>query len=141
MASSVADTASNVQQTTREQAAYLANQAQVQMRYAKSEFQSLMETNPLALGIVAVAAGAILGLMLPSTQAENQLMGETRDRLMDQAKSTAKETMKKVQNVAGEAYQAAKDTAVEEAENQDIPLVKGMTQQGETERRNLPVAK
>jgi ElaB/YqjD/DUF883 family membrane-anchored ribosome-binding protein len=133
------EVASNVQNTTREQAAYLANQAQVQARYAKDEFQHLLETNPLALGAVAVAAGAIIGLMLPQTHAENQLMGETRDRLMDQAKTTAKETAKKVQSVAEEAYQAAKDTAIEEAEYQDLP-VPGKENVG-AQRRDWPVAK
>jgi len=138
-ASSVADTARNVQYTTREQAHYLANQARAQARYAKTEFEYLMETNPLALGVVAVAAGAIIGLMLPRTQAEDRLMGATRDRLMDQAKSTAKETLNKVQHVAGEAYQAAKETAIEEAEQQELPMAKQMAG-GEGERRNLPVA-
>jgi hypothetical protein len=138
-ASTMADTARNVQQTTREQATYLANQARAQARYAKTEFEYLMETNPLALGVVAVAAGAIIGLMLPRTQAEDRLMGETRDRLMDQAKSTAKETLTKVQTVAGEAYQAAKETAVEEAENQELPMAKQMVG-GESGRRDLPVA-
>jgi hypothetical protein len=132
--------ASSVQQTTREQANYLAHQAQAQVRYAKTEFQYLMETNPLALGAVAVAAGAILGLMLPSTQTENRLMGESRDRLMDQARSTAKETMEKVQNVAGEAYEAAKETVVEEAEHQNLPFAKEMAKGGEGESRNLPIA-
>jgi ElaB/YqjD/DUF883 family membrane-anchored ribosome-binding protein len=135
----VADTARNVQHTTREQATYLANQAKAQARYAKTEFEYLMETNPLALGVVAVAAGAIIGLMLPRTQAEDRLMGETRDRLMDQAKSTAKETLNKVQHVAGEAYQAAKETAIEEAEQQELPMAKQMAG-GEGERRDLPVA-
>jgi hypothetical protein len=138
-AHTVADTARNVKQTTQEQAHYLANQAKVQARYAKTEFEELMETNPLALGVVAVAAGAIIGLMLPRTQAENRLMGETRDRLMDQAKSSAKVTMNKVQHVAEEAYQAAKETAVEEAENQELPMAKQMAG-GESGRRDLPVA-
>jgi hypothetical protein len=138
-AHTVADTARTVQHTTREQAHYLANQAKAQARYAKTEFEYLMDTNPLALGVVAVAAGAIIGLMLPRTQTEDRLMGETRDRLMDQAKSTAKETMSKVQNVAGEAYQAAKETALEEAENQDLPMAKQMAG-GESGRRDLPVA-
>jgi len=138
-ASTVADTARTVQQTTREQANYLANQAKAQARYAKTEFEYLMETNPLALGVVAIAAGAIIGLMLPRTQTEDRLMGETRDRLMDQAKNTAKETMHKVQNVAGEAYQAAKETALEEAENQELPMAKQMVG-GEGGHRDLPVA-
>jgi ElaB/YqjD/DUF883 family membrane-anchored ribosome-binding protein len=138
-AGAVADTARSVQHTTREQANYLAHQAQAQVRYAKTEFQYLLENNPFALGVAALAAGAIIGLMLPRTQTEDHLMGETRDRLMDQAKSTAKETMHKVQNVAGEAYQAAKDTAMEEAENQEIPMAKQMAR-GEGGRRDLPVA-
>lgn len=37
-----------------------------------------------------MAAGALLGLLLPRTRKEDQLLGETRDRLADAAKAAAK---------------------------------------------------
>lgn len=44
------------------------------------------QDNPLALGAAAIAVGLTLGLLLPSTQSEDELMGEHRDSLMDQAR-------------------------------------------------------
>jgi len=58
--------------------------------------------NPLAIGAVAIAAGVGVGLLLPGTSRENQLMGETRARLMDDARRTA-----------GRVAQTAKDTVNE----------------------------
>jgi len=58
--------------------------------------------NPLAIGAVAIAAGVGVGLLLPGTSRENQLMGETRARLMNDARRTA-----------GRVAQTAKDTVNE----------------------------
>jgi ElaB/YqjD/DUF883 family membrane-anchored ribosome-binding protein len=127
VAHTVSDTASNVANTvsdTAREAKEMTYRAQEKMRYqaqrAKSNFQYMLEENPLAVGAVAIAAGATLGLMLPSTQKEDELMGETRDHMVEQAKETAKETAKKAQHVAGEAYEAAKETAKEEAKKEGL---------------------
>ena len=48
-----------------------------------------MEHNPLAVGAVAMAVGAAVGLALPETRREQELMGDARDRVVDNAKSMA----------------------------------------------------
>ena len=68
----------------------------------------------MTLGIAALAAGALVGLSLPTTRVEGEYMGEARDRLMDQAKSVAQDTADKVQRVAGEAGRTFKDAAQKE---------------------------
>jgi hypothetical protein len=108
---------SNLQTTVSEQAGYLSEQAQYQAERAKQTFQNTLEQNPLAVGAVAVVAGAAIGLMLPITQKEDELMGEARDRLLHQAQDKAKETLKMVEERAGEAYHAAAE-AVQESEPQ-----------------------
>lgn len=114
MAGNLQAKAGDLQHKVTEQTDYLSNQAQYQMERAKQGFQNTLETNPLAVGAVAVAAGAAIGLMLPITQKEDELMGEARDRLFNQAQDMAKETLKKVEDRAGEAYRAV----TEEVNNQ-----------------------
>jgi ElaB/YqjD/DUF883 family membrane-anchored ribosome-binding protein len=110
------EVAGSVQSQVRDQTNYLAHQTQYQVDRAKRGFQSTLEENPLAVGAVAVAAGAVLGLMIPITQKENELMGETRDHLMKQAQTTTTETFKKVEHAAEEAYRAAVETVEAEGE-------------------------
>jgi hypothetical protein len=115
----MAETAEQVQART-EQARIQANR---QVRQVKRSFWHTMEENPLAIGAAAIAAGALIGLALPSTEKENELMGETRDRLMEDASSTVQETMHKVQTVAETTAKTAVAEAKQEAENQNLPIL------------------
>lgn len=68
----------------------------------------------MTLGMVALAAGALAGMVLPTTRVESEYMGEARNRLVDQAKSVAQDAVEKVQRVAGEAGQTLKEAAQKE---------------------------
>ena len=59
-----------------------------------------MEERPLAIGAAALALGVVAGLMAPSTRKEDELMGETRDRLMERAKEVGEEALEKGKQVA-----------------------------------------
>lgn len=113
---------SNVHGKVREQTDYLSQQARYQAERASQGFQDTLEQNPLALGAAAIAVGAMVGLMLPRTRPENQLMGGARDHLMGQAQNAAKDTIKKVEQVATQAYRSAEETAKSELQNQETPL-------------------
>ena len=52
---------------------------------AREQYDYYLEENPLAVGAVALALGAAVGFAIPSTRYEDQLLGETRARLVDQA--------------------------------------------------------
>ncbi len=100
---------------------------------------SVLQDNPLALGLVALVLGALVGLLLPGTAQENQILGPKRDELTHQAQDTVKELTQKVTVVAqtaqgaatdalGKATDAAKgaftealDTVKQEAEHQGLP--------------------
>ncbi|HEX6242125.1 MAG TPA: hypothetical protein VFZ61_14545, partial [Polyangiales bacterium] len=60
------------------------------------------ERNPLATGLLVLAAGVAAGVLLPSTRRENALLGGTRDRLLDRAQRSASELKQSVQSGAGE---------------------------------------
>jgi len=109
------DQASHLSDQTRHQASRLGDQA----RRASGGFQRMLRENPLAMGALGVGVGAAVGLAIPETSKEHEVMGEARDNLVDKAQEKVQETQEKVQQVAGEAKSAAQD----EAENQ------GLTQQ------------
>jgi ElaB/YqjD/DUF883 family membrane-anchored ribosome-binding protein len=104
----------------QKQAQHYSQQARQQAEQATDWFQQTLHQNPLAVGAAAIALGTAIGLSIPETQAEHKYMGETRDQLMEQAKSTVKskaeDTMHKAQQVAEEA----KNTAKEEAKHQGL---------------------
>lgn len=113
-------------------------QARRQMYHAKRTFWQTMNENPLALGVAALAAGALVGLALPTTNMENQFMGETRDRLVENAKREAKETVQKVQNVAEQAQHAAVEEAKSEAEKQNLRKSDSSEEKSEQNRATMP---
>ena len=104
----------------RERASELSWQAREKARYrtrqAKVGFWETMEERPLALGAAAIALGVVAGLMIPSTRKEDELMGETRDRLVERAKEVGEDALEKGKQVA----HVAVDTLKEEAERQDL---------------------
>jgi len=65
------------------------------------------ETHPLAVGAAAIAAGVCVGLLIPETDRENELLGPQRTRLMEGARSAIDD--------AKQASSAIKDTAKEAA--------------------------
>ena len=96
------------------------NQAQHAAHYAVDRSQAMIQDNPLMTSAIALALGAAVGFLLPETQRENELMGSTRDRLVDQVSNRAQDTLGKVQDVASEALHAAGDKAKDEAQQQGL---------------------
>lgn len=139
----VSDVTSRAQEymsETAENARIRAEEARMQARYqarrVKRTFWQTMEENPLVIGAAAAAAGALVGLALPGTEKENELMGETRDRLVREASATAEETMHKAQSVAERAAQTAVEEAKREAEKQNLtppPTARETTQKTSTQ--------
>lgn len=120
MVGQVQDTAGQVAGQVQDTAGQLADSAQYGAQRAQSSFQQALHTNPLAVGVAAVAIGAAIGLSIPETEKENQLMGETRDEVMQQAQQTVQQKAQQVQTVAQEAVGAAKDKAQESADQQGL---------------------
>lgn len=80
-------------------------------RQAGQSFVDILEDEPLIIGAVGVAVGAAIGAFLPSTEAEDRLMGETRDSLVEQVSSFAGDQYEKAKDAAGEAFEAVKAEA------------------------------
>ena len=131
-AESVADSVSEAAGEVKNKAGEFVNQAQErvgmvgqqikgQSSQVVNKSQTILQENPLMAGAVALALGAAVGLMLPVTQQENQLMGEARDKFMDRAGGVVHETVDKAQHMVSEATQAAKESVKREAQGQGAP--------------------
>ncbi len=112
----VADKASTLGHQVTDKASDLRQQAKTQVRRARVGFWQTMEENPLMVGAATLALGVIVGLVLPSTDREDELMGETRDQLLDQAKEAGQQVLDKSKHVA----EAVADKVKEEARHQGL---------------------
>ncbi|MDF3017970.1 MAG: hypothetical protein K0R44_3195 [Thermomicrobiales bacterium] len=92
-----------------------------QMQQQAQGFWHMLETNPVAVGALGTVLGGVAGLLIPETEKENQLMGETRDRVVGSVQEMAGETVAKAQIVAQEAGKSAMEAgqaAIEEVNSQ-----------------------
>jgi hypothetical protein len=59
--------------------------------------------NPLAVGAIALAVGTAIGMALPSTRPERDVLGQARDSLIGRAENVASEAMTKAEESARQA--------------------------------------
>jgi ElaB/YqjD/DUF883 family membrane-anchored ribosome-binding protein len=105
---------------TRDRAADMQGRARVQARRLEGGFERMYRENPIAVGAAAIAVGTMVGLSLPRTEREDELLGATRDRLIDRA-----------QDLAHEGLEKAKETVQSTVSGQGA-------QQGEMPRTSRP---
>ncbi|QIN83946.1 DUF3618 domain-containing protein [Rubrobacter tropicus] len=110
------DKAGDLGSRARDGASRLGSQARQQAGRAGGGFQRMLNENPLTVGALAVGAGAAIGLAIPETSKEHEVMGEARDTVVEKAQEKAQEAQQRVQRVAEEAQGAAQ----QEAENQGL---------------------
>ena len=71
--------------------------------------------NPIGLGVAALAAGFIVGTLLPSTRVEDEKLGDVSDEVGEKAREVGQEAVERGKQVAREAVDSAKDTAGEQS--------------------------
>ncbi|MGH7517169.1 MAG: DUF3618 domain-containing protein [Gemmatimonadales bacterium] len=107
----------------RERASDLGLRAREQTRRAQTGLEHILEENPLLLAAGAAMLGLTVGLLLPSTQREDEMLGPTRDRLAERAG----ETFDRAREVATDAAREVKDTVRSEIKER-TPELKSVVQ-------------
>jgi hypothetical protein len=65
--------------------------------------------NPLGLGIAAAAVGFVVGTLLPSTNVEDERLGEMSDQVGEKAREAGQEALERGKDVAREAADGSAD--------------------------------
>jgi len=123
-AGGVAERASELKDQAGERIGELSGQARRQTQRIKTNLEHAAEENPLAIGIGATIVGLAIGLLLPGTQREDEIMGSARDQLVDRAEKT----VERAKDAAVEAGREVKETVKSEFE-QHKPEIKDAVQQ------------
>lgn len=96
----LSETAQNVRgklqsgvERAREQAGWLGGTVREQGQRAKSAVQTMWSDEPLVLGALGVALGAVLGAGIPITRKESETLRPKRDELLQKAAETGKEKL------------------------------------------------
>jgi Protein of unknown function (DUF3618) len=69
----------------------------------------MVEENPLGVAALAFAAGAAIGLTVPTSEPERQLLGQARDDLIDQAETAATGAMTDIERKARDTERKARE--------------------------------
>jgi ElaB/YqjD/DUF883 family membrane-anchored ribosome-binding protein len=107
---SVRSAASRQAHHAREKLSELELSARDTAAHARDLADRALVEQPLVLGAVALGAGLAVGLAIPATESENQLVGQYRDRFL----SSAKERAHDLRGVAERAVETAQESAKEE---------------------------
>jgi ElaB/YqjD/DUF883 family membrane-anchored ribosome-binding protein len=82
-----------------------------QVKQKTRQVAGMAKENPLGLAIGAAALGFLAGLAAPSTQVEDEKLGQVSDQVMDKVKETGQEALDRGKQVAQEVASTAADTA------------------------------
>jgi len=110
MADSVQRTASAVSGSAK-----IAGQRTLQ---SGSAFLDFCREQPMILAGLGLAVGAVIGALLPESEAEDRLMGESSDRVKARTQDLASEQYETAKKAGERAFDAAKDEVAKQT-NQD----------------------
>jgi ElaB/YqjD/DUF883 family membrane-anchored ribosome-binding protein len=132
-ASGVAERASELKERAGERIGDIGGQARWQTQRIKTNLEHAAEENPLALAIGAAVVGMALGLLLPGTQREDEMMGSARDQLVDRAE----ETVERAKDAAVEAGQQVKETVKSEFQQHKPELQEVVQEAGQNVKEQV----
>ncbi|MBA1263817.1 DUF3618 domain-containing protein [Stutzerimonas stutzeri] len=104
MSASLADARHRVSDTSRQTADKLRQQSE----RARGGFNHLLNEQPLALGAIGIALGALLAASVPPTRREDELLGQASDSMTDNLRHKAEEGYRKVTDMGQEVASEVK---------------------------------
>jgi ElaB/YqjD/DUF883 family membrane-anchored ribosome-binding protein len=113
MVGSAQEQVSELAGTAQEYVGEMAGTVSDRTRRAPGQLERMVQERPLVAAAVAASLGAAVGMWLPPTQVEQQLMGPAREQAMGRAQDVATETIEKVGDVVEEVRTTASEQARE----------------------------
>ncbi|HEY8555243.1 MAG TPA: DUF3618 domain-containing protein [Burkholderiales bacterium] len=101
-------------EAVRESTSRAASMARRDFDRVRSGLDHLLEEQPLLLGLIGIAAGALVGAALPPSEREDRWLGDARDRTLERAK-----------RAGGEGYRRARERAEGVARQARSAIVEG----------------
>jgi ElaB/YqjD/DUF883 family membrane-anchored ribosome-binding protein len=80
---------------------------------AQRQLDRTLQENPLAVAALAIGVGAAVGLALPETRREQELLGEQRDRLVGQVEQVATRALTEAENTARQTGEQMREQVTE----------------------------
>ena len=108
-----------------------------QLAHGARQAAGVAQSNPLGLAVGSLAAGFLIGMLVPETRVEHEKLGPAADEVKGQIASTAQEAVEHgkqaAQEVAQQTMQTARETTQQAAQEHGEQL-------GETAQRNAEQA-
>ena len=102
VAGAVGTMAEGAQQVTEE----AFDRSRETVQHVGGQLERFMQANPLAVGVIAIGAGAVVGSLLPDTPQEKEMLGDASR----QVGSVVKDTVDKASTKAQETLDRAEET-------------------------------
>jgi gas vesicle protein len=101
-----------------------------QMKQRGRRIATIAKRNPLGLVVGGAAVGFVAGLVVPSTQMEDEKLGEVADRVKETARETGHDALERGKDVA----QSAIETVKEEGSSQGRELASDLKERVQSEQ-------
>jgi hypothetical protein len=92
-ASQYAESARHAAGSVRSTATEAAATAREHVEHARQSFDDMLEQQPLLLGAIGLAAGALVGAVLPMSETEDRVLSDARQRALRTATRAARERL------------------------------------------------
>ena len=127
---SLSDSASGAVSGTGDRMRTQGERMRVQSQRLRSNFETMMEEQPLIVGAIGIALGAALGAAFPRTEREDRLLGETRDSAMRAVKEKAAEAYEDVRETAADVVSSARSKDADSQHEPAQPPLSGSSLEG-----------
>ena len=117
-ASGMMQSASGKLGSARDSATQLGDSAKQQWQRARGSIDSLVNEQPLALGAIGLAIGAILGAAAPRTRLEEETIGPASRNLTEKAKEMGSQQLDKATQAAKQVVEKPKDQGKQQPADQ-----------------------
>ena len=139
-ASGVMQSASGKLGSARDGATQLGDSAKQQWQRARGGIDSLVNEQPLALGAIGLAIGAILGAAAPRTRLEEETIGQASRNLTEKAKEMGSQQLEKATESAKQVAENAMGQGKSQTAGQSRQQPEPVKQQSQPAKQQSPGA-